>query len=508
MVKGQILGGRFGELIARQKHGTTLELGELLACETNGETLLLQVYDLYYGSQLPGQALELISGMQLEEAQDTEVMEPHLRMYNLALLKALVAVQQGVPKAAKALPAIFAPLRQATAADVAFLAAPQGGLYLGQLRSGRGVLPVPISLPPEDVFSHHILIAGTTGKGKSVLMKNLLWHAVGLGVGLLVLDPHDEYFGRGRPGLKDHPSRGKVCYYTIRAPPAGAATLKINLGHLRPSHFDFLSLSSPQAQLMWTYYKRFGREWIPKLLTDDTVDQKAEFHEMSLAVVRRTLRLLLDLDVRDGTLFCTGVFDERAGETVIADICRDLDGGCVVIIDTSAFSGQEELLIGSLLASEIFRRHKSAKQSGELGAKPVVGIVLEEAPRVLGKEVLERGGNIFSTLAREGRKFKVGLVAITQLPSLIPREILANINTKLILGVEMASERAALIESASQDLSTDARAIASLDRGEAIISSNFARFAIPIAIPFFDDTVKESKALNVPQVKVQGLKAP
>ena len=112
---------------------------------------------------------------------------------------------------------------------------------------------------------------------------------------------------------------------------------------------------------------------------------------------------------------------------------------------------------------------------------------LEEAPRVLGKEVLEKGSNIFSTIAREGRKFKIGLCAITQIPSLIPREILANMNTKIILGIEMAPERQAIIESASQDLSNDNRTIASLDKGEAIITSNFTKFATPVKIPLFKD---------------------
>ncbi|MDP7180782.1 MAG: ATP-binding protein, partial [Candidatus Woesearchaeota archaeon] len=101
--------------------------------------------------------------------------------------------------------------------------------------------------------------------------------------------------------------------------------------------------------------------------------------------------------------------------------------------------------------------------------------------------------NIFSTIAREGRKFKVGLTAITQLPSLIPRQILANMNTKIILGIEMKPERQAIIDSASQDLSDDDRNIASLDVGEALITSNFSRFAMPISIPFFEDVVRESK---------------
>jgi len=104
---------------------------------------------------------------------------------------------------------------------------------------------------------------------------------------------------------------------------------------------------------------------------------------------------------------------------------------------------------------------------------------------------LEKGPNIFSTIAREGRKFKIGLIAITQLPSLIPRTILANMNTKIILGVEMAPERLSIIESAAQDLSEDNRNIASLDKGEAIVTSNFARFATPIKIPFFSEFIKK-----------------
>jgi uncharacterized protein len=59
------------------------------------------------------------------------------------------------------------------------------------------------------------------------------------------------------------------------------------------------------------------------------------------------------------------------------------------------------------------------------------------------------------------------------------------------LGIEMQPERQAIIDSAAQDLSDDSRAIASLDVGEAIVTSNFSRFATPIKIPFFDELVKK-----------------
>ena len=69
-------------------------------------------------------------------------------------------------------------------------------------------------------------------------------------------------------------------------------------------------------------------------------------------------------------------------------------------------------------------------------------------------------------------------------------------NTKIILGNEMKQEREAIIASASQDLSEDDKNIASLDKGEAIITSIFVPFAMPIKIPLFEDIVREKGILS------------
>jgi hypothetical protein len=241
---------------------------------------------------------------------------------------------------------------------------------------------------------------------------------------------------------------------------------------------------------MNAYYRAYGRKWVESVVLEKPVD--GAFHEATVGVLRRRLMQLLDLELSGGQMYCGGVFDMSAGESTIKDIATQLENGGCVVVDTSGFGGAVEILIGSMVTTEVYRKYKRYKTLGKLDSKPVVSVVLEEAPRVLGKEVLEAGPNIFSTLAREGRKFKVGLMAITQLPSLIPREVLANMNTKIILGIEMKPERQAVIESASQDLSQDDRNIASLDKGEAIITSNFARFATPIKVPLFEDFARAS----------------
>ena len=66
-------------------------------------------------------------------------------------------------------------------------------------------------------------------------------------------------------------------------------------------------------------------------------------------------------------------------------------------------------------------------------------------------------------------------------------------NTKIILGIEMNSERQAVIESAPQDLSQDNRNIASLDKGEALVTSTFTRFAVPVKVPLFSEFAKNTK---------------
>ncbi|MBD3319428.1 DUF87 domain-containing protein [Candidatus Woesearchaeota archaeon] len=483
--KGVLVSGEFGSLCARQKHGECFELGELLVAKSEDEeTILLQVFDLLYGSQLGQQNLELISGLRLEEGVDTELIDPSSRTYVLARLKSLLAVKDGRARSPKTLPRFFSPISQVTADDVRFLSSTDGNaLLLGQLRSGTKKLDVPVHINGSLALSHHVLIAGTTGRGKSVLMSNLLWHASSAAYcGMLVLDPHDEYYGRSGFGLKDHPHG--VAYYSS-TPPVGAHTLKINLHAIRSA--DLLAVfdwSDAQRDALRAYEQAFGQQWILEVVRETPLEH-ARFNEATLAVVKRRLLSILSLDFDGSSIRSRGAFDPVLGQNTISDVVRQVTSGMTVIIDTSSFSGAVEVLIASLFARAILAKYKRCS-SKDLQDHPVVSIVLEEAPRVLGKEVLEKGPNIFSTIAREGRKFKVGLVAITQLPSLIPRAVLANLNTKIILGIELRNERQAIIESAAQDLSDASRMIASLDRGEAIVSSNFLSFAAPIMIPMFD----------------------
>jgi hypothetical protein len=498
MIRGQVIGGEMGRVLIRQKADANIEIGALLVSGDDKKRILLQTYDLIYGSQISQQNLELISGMRLEDNTDLTFFDEKVRNYTLALAKPIATISSKDVQLCKQLPVFFSEVREVEKHDLSFIVTPKNPLFIGNLRSGSKMLDLPISVPGDSVFSHHILIAATTGRGKSNLVKVMLWSAVDKEYcGVIVLDPHDEYYGRNGVGLRNHPDAAKVKYYTPRNAPPGSNTLKINIRQVKPEHFrGAVNFSDPQFQAMHAYYKEYGNRWIESAVLEKPL--KVEFNEATVGVLKRRLMQLLDIDFDGSQVFCNGVFDLAAGETTVKDIANEVEKGNTVIVDTSGFSGSTEIMVGSMMISEVFNRYRTYKAKGILEGKPVVSIVLEEAPRVLGKEVLEAGPNIFSTIAREGRKFKVGLTAITQLPSLIPREVLANMNTKIILGIEMRPERQAIIESASQDLSQDDRNIASLDKGEAIVTSNFVRFATPIKVPLFEQYADNARKTNKP----------
>jgi len=509
-VVGQVVGGSFGDIIIRQKAGTNLEIGDLMVSEENGSFLILQVFSLEFGSQIQDKMQQMMSGVNLEQGVvDAHFYEPDFVNYVLARIKPLARVYRETNdvKIPKSLPSFFNKLRLITKEDLEFLQKEKDSVFVGYIRSGSKVIKeAEVWLPAEDVFSHHMLIPATTGRGKSNLVKTILWHVLDTNkVGALVLDAHDEYFGRVGIGLKQHPrAKENLMYYTPANPPVGANRLTINLQSIRPEHFEgIVDFSDPQFQAIRMAFRQHRKNWIRELMLTDAVDAgmessapgKAEFAAATMMVVQRKLRLLLSLEKdEEGVVFSRHeVFDSTTkGLTTVDDIVKDIEAGKVVVLDTSRLGDEAELLVGNIIASKLLQKYKDAKASGELERKPVATIVIEEAPRVIGVDVLtSRNDNIYATIAKEGRKFKVGLTAITQLSSVIPKTILANMNTKIILGNEMKQEREAIIASASQDLSEDDKNIASLDKGEAIVTSIFVPFAMPIKIPLFEDIVKD-----------------
>src|SRR3989338_2588826 len=128
MIKGQIISGSFSQVLVRQKSGCNIDIGELLTGEVGESRIIFQVYDLVYASQLSRQNLEMIAGVKLEENNDLEIFEPHMRNYMIAAMKSLVMVKGKNASAAKILPEFFSNVRGLEKEDVTFLTKPDNPL--------------------------------------------------------------------------------------------------------------------------------------------------------------------------------------------------------------------------------------------------------------------------------------------------------------------------------------------------------------------------------------------
>ena len=153
------------------------------------------------------------------------------------------------------------------------------------------------------------------------------------------------------------------------------------------------------------------------------------------------------------------------------------------------------MLVSAVLARTVFRRNKEKyKRPQEFQATPPVLIAVEEAQRVLQRR--EGEVSVFAQIAREGRKFKTGLCAVTQQPKLIPEELLSQFNTFFILGLADERDREILAGSAKQDISALVREVQTLEPGEAIIASPNVPFAVPARVDLYEDLLARQVAGN------------
>lgn len=146
---------------------------------------------------------------------------------------------------------------------------------------------------------------------------------------------------------------------------------------------------------------------------------------------------------------------------------------------------------------------------------PIVMITIEEAPSILGSQ-MSKEGNIFIDISRQGRKFRIGLLLITQNITSMEPIILANTNTELNMMLGNENEVRQAIMNASNNLLGYDNEFKVLGRGEAILTNSLRNVPIPVKVsnvplyieellPFFRDPYK---ALNIEKSKRKSTEVP
>ena len=451
-----------------------------------------------------------MAGQKLEHDADLHLFDHQDRFYKLCEAKVLKIWRDNRFIPPRTIPTYFSDITHVNPDEFKFIES-KGEIKVGHLRLGADSLKNVILSLPVTRISHHMLVVAATGKGKSNFAKVFLSGILKRNnYSAIVFDPHNEYYGgRGAKGLRDHALRDKILYFSPKhLDVPGSEQLKIYTEDLEPDDFlGIIDLSIPQQEAMDLLIRSYGRDWAKMLLETDADAIVEEFQgkifKGTITTLKRKVYHSLELKGTDGVVFST---KQKQGVSIYDKIKQGVAERKVIIIDTSIVGEETEKIIASSILSRTFKNYREAKQDNPQGFAgfPEVLVMFEEAPRVLGVDVLTKGSNIFERIAREGRKFKVGLCAITQMPSLLPREILSQMNTKVILGLPSPVDRDAVINSSAQNISDEGAEIQMLDKGEAIITSPFIDFPLPVKVFLFEDVLKGDAFLK-PEKKVENI---
>ncbi|MHC1631682.1 MAG: ATP-binding protein [Methanotrichaceae archaeon] len=461
-----------------------VEVGEIFSIEDKSVenekiTFLARVTDIRHDSNYEGNWDTTLRGTEFYD-QD--------QIFNRVVAEPLGCIIEDRFRKSRMIPAKFSPVKRAETKELKFLSDVMGDIEVGVLRNGsEHVEDFPVALH-SDVMDHHMGVFATTGMGKSNFMKVFAASCMKKAVlgeskfGLLIVDPHGEYIlgdknTKGLLHLKNYHD-GLVCYSTDpeHSKDAEVSKLAISKEEIVPgdTHILFDWRSAQKEVLEAIPYIFDEKTWIDEIQTENGRDDllSEHFHERTIDVVQRRIKSI-----------CRTNRYIKNIESSIPGIISHLQEGKVVLIDIPNLRERSELFLLSILSRHILGYYR--KYFTGNGGKKRCLITIEEAQRVLGggEGSLAR----FESIAREGRKFGVGLCAITQQPKLIDKQLLSQFNTFVILGLADRNDRTRLEESAKQDLSSLDVEIQTLEKGEAIISTLNIPFPVPAKIYKYED---------------------
>jgi hypothetical protein len=496
--KGRIFGKSVLESTFRSFYGTDLFLGELLSAEDpeRARRFLFRVIQVTYGSDSSDPAWsERTAGAYMSgdvAGAEYTLHDPEQRLYKVATCQPLGYIDAaGAFRKPKSLPAQFARVTAPTAQDFEFLHERMGDVRIGLLRSGEDAIELEVGIRGETLTSH-VGVFATTGMGKSNLMKVLAGQILASQgrYACLLFDPHGEYLEGGsgtRRGLRDHPwAPDRLKVYATRAAGAGATSLRLSLAELTPGDLQTAyEWSHAQEDAIYRLIRAFHEDWIVEVAEEPDASVLAEqlgVATSTVQVIQRRAQRILDMPC---------ISRDPSQPSLSARIVDELMSGYSVLVDTSGLSSMEEILVASVITRKVLDAYADIylEDRERFAALPPTLIALEEAQRVLSR-VARSDENVFPRVAREGRKFKVGLCAVSQQPKLIDDELLSQFNTFFILGLADEKDRNILRGSSKQDISDLGPEIQTLMPGEAIVTNLEAPFALPAQVYLYEDYLK------------------
>ncbi len=351
-----------------------------------------------------------------------------------------------------------------------------GDIRIGVLASNP---EVPVHVDVNRMVSRHLAILAVTGAGKSntvaVIVSRLVQRFRRATV--VIFDMHSEYIDMRLPDRR----RVNVIRPTLN--PA-----EMNLGEM----LRLLNIDA-KAYVQERYFRRAYHEVREEVAKEETPKEKF------LKRVREVLEVYREKYSRDrgsidGVLNKIDDFEDRYRGVINyhfpmpADLIRD---GCVNIIDLGTCDEEVADVVASHVLREALERRKAHRRQGPLSGNmrtPVL-MVLEEAHILAPKGRGTLSKYWIGRVAREGRKFGVGLCLVSQRPKALDIDALSQVNNMIVLRLVEPNDQH-YVQQASEALSEDLlQQLPSLNVGEAVVLGMMIRMPAIVKIDKFEGTL-------------------
>lgn len=306
----------------------------------------------------------------------------------------------------------------------------------------------------QDMVARRTAVLARSGYGKSNLLKILFarlyengtpstpnWVGQQVPVGTLIFDPDGDYFWPGRshsspPGLCDVPGlvdqivlatdrhHQDPYYESFRV-----TSSRLDLRTLPPKLVASIGISELRQGQRGSeaIYRMSQTDW--RQLVDASWHENHGSHGLlSIPLIRQLCHLT---DARTADTIASGIRNTMLDmveklhdptSVLVPTVMRALRDGKLMIVDLSLIRGQPATIVTGILLRYIFEHSVKEHTKAQGQPLPVIALI-EEAQTVLDT------GNIsnapFVDWVKEGRKYDLGAVLVTQQPGAIDQEILS-----------------------------------------------------------------------------------
>ncbi len=425
----------------------------------------------------------------------------------ISVAPVLMIGEDGKPRPVKTIPSHFTTVLNASAEDVNAVFGQEDDTHFN-VGAPLELEETQVNLDLKRLVERSSGVFGKSGTGKSFLTRVLLAGVISKQMAVsLIFDMHNDYGWQATSENNQNVKglaqlfRDRVTMITldnessIRRGSRPDFVVRLSYRDIQPEDIAMLkatmSLSDAMIDAAYTLRKRWGEDWIARLLKgdpDDVDDITADTSIMggTLAALQRRLERFERWD------FMT---PEPVDDSVSKIINLLVNERKSVVLEFGRYGSALEayILVANYLTRRIHEQYvqRVEKSLGD-GAlmPPQLLIVIEEAHKFLEPSIARQ--TIFGTIAREMRKYNVTLLIVDQRPSGIDEEVMSQIGTRVTALLDNERDIAAVLNGVNGAGSLR-EVLARLDtKQQAIIMGHAVPMPVVLRTRNYDETFYEA----------------